>query len=186
MGLRRETSCLEERGSRITWRETFRSKIENRHIWRRRQDLNPGHIGGRRVLIIPVSRIACMGTYFAESLRTQKCRVGEGVWYLIAPVDNSRDWSDLCLNLKKGLTANSPNPYSFFFSQQYGSPPSKEEIVEAGNSCPICQEDLKDPIKLRACKVRRWWRFPQNWLLVLCFFCRFRVTSISYVYEPLA
>ncbi|CAH3120095.1 unnamed protein product [Porites lobata] len=35
---------------------------------------------------------------------------------------------------------------------QYGSPPSKEEIVEAGNSCPICQEDLKDPIKLRACK----------------------------------
>ena len=57
-----------------------------------------------------------------------------------------------------GLTANTPNSYSFFFfSQQYGSPPSKEEIVEAGNSCPICQEDLKDPIKLRACKVRRWW-----------------------------
>ena len=39
------------------------------------------------------------------------------------------------------------------FSQQYGSPPSKDEIIEAGNSCPICQEEIKDPIKLRACKV---------------------------------
>ena len=37
--------------------------------------------------------------------------------------------------------------------QQYGSPPDKEEILEAGNSCPICQEELKDPIMLRACKV---------------------------------
>jgi len=37
--------------------------------------------------------------------------------------------------------------------QQYGSPPSKEEIVEAGNSCPICQEELKEPIMLRSCKV---------------------------------
>ncbi|XP_029191614.1 E3 ubiquitin-protein ligase RNFT1-like [Acropora muricata] len=36
--------------------------------------------------------------------------------------------------------------------EQYGSPPSKQEIAEAGNSCPICQEELKDPIMLRACK----------------------------------
>ena len=76
---------------------------------------------------------------------------------MIEPLDISYDWqllSDLCLNFKMDLTANSLNSYSFFFvSQQYGSPPSKEEIVEGGNSCPICQEDLKDPIKLRACKV---------------------------------
>lgn len=62
----------------------------------------------------------------------------------------------------------------FCLTQQYGSPPSKEEIVEAGNSCPICQEELKDPIMLRACKVLKhlcqrlfnqvsvtlWYRFP--------------------------
>ncbi|XP_078362785.1 E3 ubiquitin-protein ligase RNFT1-like [Oculina patagonica] len=40
----------------------------------------------------------------------------------------------------------------FTHDVQYGTPPSKEEIVEAGNSCPICQEELKDPIMLRSCK----------------------------------
>ena len=50
-----------------------------------------------------------------------------------------------------------------FFVQQYGSPPSKEETVEAGNSCPICQEELKDPIKLRACKVLYYWH---QWLTI--------------------
>lgn len=53
-----------------------------------------------------------------------------------------------------------------FFVQQYGSPPSKEETVEAGNSCPICQEELKDPIKLRACKVLYYW---YQWLTVNSF-----------------
>ena len=53
-----------------------------------------------------------------------------------------------------------------FFVQQYGSPPSKEETVEAGNSCPICQEELKDPIKLRACKVLYYWH---QWLTVNSF-----------------
>ena len=44
--------------------------------------------------------------------------------------------------------------FSTFFLQQYGSPPSKEDMAEAGNSCPICQEDFTDPIMLKACKVR--------------------------------
>ncbi|XP_020894647.1 E3 ubiquitin-protein ligase RNFT1-like [Exaiptasia diaphana] len=35
---------------------------------------------------------------------------------------------------------------------QYGTVPSKQEINEVGNSCPICQEDLTDPIMLRTCK----------------------------------
>ena len=44
---------FEERENRSTRRKTSRSKGENQqqtHIWRRRQDSNPGHIGGRRVL----------------------------------------------------------------------------------------------------------------------------------------
>ncbi|XP_068750112.1 E3 ubiquitin-protein ligase RNFT1-like [Montipora capricornis] len=40
----------------------------------------------------------------------------------------------------------------FGLDVQYGSPPSKEDIAEAGNSCPICQEELKEPIMLRTCK----------------------------------
>ena len=31
--------------------------------------------------------------------------------------------------------------------------PSQSQILEAGNSCPICQEELANPVALRMCKV---------------------------------
>ena len=38
--------------------------------------------------------------------------------------------------------------------QRYGRSPSKELLLEAGDSCPICQETMEDPIELNQCKVR--------------------------------
>ncbi|EDV22643.1 uncharacterized protein TRIADDRAFT_28618, partial [Trichoplax adhaerens] len=31
---------------------------------------------------------------------------------------------------------------------QYGTTPTKEELIESGALCPICQEEIKEPIKL--------------------------------------
>jgi hypothetical protein len=36
--------------------------------------------------------------------------------------------------------------------QQYGVRPSQEELAATGGSCPICQDDLTEPIALH-CKV---------------------------------
>ena len=46
--------------------------------------------------------------------------------------------------------------FSVFHSsfQRYGRSPSKELLLEAGDSCPICQETMEDPIELNQCKVR--------------------------------
>lgn len=42
---------------------------------------------------------------------------------------------------------------TFLHDVTYGSPPSKEQLLEAGTeACPICQEDLTDPIMLKTCK----------------------------------
>jgi len=35
---------------------------------------------------------------------------------------------------------------------KYGQRPSQTQIAEAGNSCPICQEELTNPVALRICK----------------------------------
>ncbi|XP_065055546.1 E3 ubiquitin-protein ligase RNFT2-like [Rhopilema esculentum] len=35
---------------------------------------------------------------------------------------------------------------------RYGQMPSQSQILEAGNSCPICQEELANPVALRICK----------------------------------
>ena len=50
-----EMLVFEERENRSTQRKTSQSKGENHqqnstHIWRRRRELNPDHIGGRRAL----------------------------------------------------------------------------------------------------------------------------------------
>ncbi|EDO39418.1 predicted protein [Nematostella vectensis] len=62
---------------------------------------------------------------------------------------------------------------------QYGSVPSKEQIMEAGNSCPICQEELAEPIMLRTCKhifcedcISLWFDREQT-----CPMCRARVAG---------
>ena len=41
-----------------------------------------------------------------------------------------------------------------FIFQTYGSSPSKAETTAAGESCPICQDNYKDAVKL-TCKVRK-------------------------------
>ena len=41
------------------------------------------------------------------------------------------------------------------FLQRYGQKPSPAQISEAGNACPICQEELSNPVALRTCKVRK-------------------------------
>lgn len=35
---------------------------------------------------------------------------------------------------------------------RYGQMPSQDQISEAGNACPICQEELSSPVALRVCK----------------------------------
>ncbi|XP_070573289.1 E3 ubiquitin-protein ligase RNFT2-like [Ptychodera flava] len=41
---------------------------------------------------------------------------------------------------------------NLFTDVHYGNPPSKEQILAAGSSCPICQEDYAQPVMLHTCK----------------------------------
>lgn len=38
-------------------------------------------------------------------------------------------------------------------TQNYGCNPSREEILSVDGICPICQEEMNDPIMLKACNV---------------------------------
>ena len=49
------------------------------HIWRRRRDLNTGHIGGRRVLS-PLSRVV------KKILSSRRIRESAGMCFLVGPV----------------------------------------------------------------------------------------------------
>ncbi|XP_002159773.1 E3 ubiquitin-protein ligase RNFT2 isoform X1 [Hydra vulgaris] len=40
----------------------------------------------------------------------------------------------------------------FWKDTRYGKTPSKEQLIEFGDSCPICQEEMDDPIELNSCK----------------------------------
>jgi len=40
----------------------------------------------------------------------------------------------------------------FWKDTRYGCSPSKDLLLEGGNSCPICQEDMVEPIELNLCK----------------------------------
>ena len=44
--------------------------------------------------------------------------------------------------------------------------PSQDQISEAGNACPICQEELSSPVALRVCKVETLdsWLMQRNFV----------------------
>lgn len=56
--------------------------------------------------------------------------------------------------------------------QMYGTTPSSEEVLESCSMCPICQEELSSPVKLR-CQVRLSlsrlcrWSFVVAWVGVI-------------------
>ncbi len=55
----------------------------------------------------------------------------------------------LSLLLPFVLTEISPPP----LFQNYGTIPSMEELKELDHTCPICQDNITDPVKL-SCRVR--------------------------------
>ena len=73
-----------ENGSRLNWKNLSEQEREpttnSTHIWCRRQDLNPGHIGGRRVL----SLLHNPGSTTISSLAILDCRA---VLYCAWPKD---------------------------------------------------------------------------------------------------